>query len=110
MFPYSTHVREPYGKLRFPHPLLRIADRFVCLPGAGEADRLVVRDVAGTCVRRGPVQRRGFDIPRLLELDLKFEMPVLDAEKLLGTQRRSEERRVGKEWVSTCRSRCVPSH
>src|SRR3546814_19512499 len=23
---------------------------------------------------------------------------------------RSEERRVGKEWVSTCRSRCAPSH
>src|SRR3546814_15508705 len=25
-------------------------------------------------------------------------------------QARSEERRVGKEWVSTCRSRWVPSH
>src|SRR3546814_11941443 len=24
--------------------------------------------------------------------------------------RRSEERRVGKEWVSTCRSRCAPYH
>src|SRR3546814_1685467 len=23
---------------------------------------------------------------------------------------RSEERRVGKEWVSTCRSRCTPLH
>src|SRR3546814_10952670 len=26
------------------------------------------------------------------------------------TRRRSEERRVGKECVSTCRSRCAPSH
>src|SRR3546814_18214879 len=26
------------------------------------------------------------------------------------TQLRSEERRVGKEWVSTCRFRCTPYH
>src|SRR3546814_14507917 len=30
---------------------------------------------------------------------------VLDA-----LRERSEERRVGKEWVSTCRSRCSPYH
>src|SRR3546814_12315510 len=28
----------------------------------------------------------------------------------LSTGRRSEERRVGKEWVSTCRSRWSPDH
>src|SRR3546814_13823932 len=31
-------------------------------------------------------------------------------ERGLGAKRRSEERRVGKEWVSTCRSRWSPSH
>src|SRR3546814_16193266 len=29
---------------------------------------------------------------------------------VVGTMLRSEERRVGKEWVSTCRSRWEPSH
>src|SRR3546814_18849852 len=29
---------------------------------------------------------------------------------LMGTALRSEERRVGKEWVSTCRSRWSPFH
>src|SRR3546814_14022874 len=29
---------------------------------------------------------------------------------IVGQQRRSEERRVGKECVITCRSRCSPNH
>src|SRR3546814_13765037 len=33
-----------------------------------------------------------------------------DAAKIAFTQFRSEERRVGKECVSTCRSRCSPYH
>src|SRR3546814_19455701 len=36
--------------------------------------------------------------------------PVVPQQLLSAHQRRSEERRVGKECVSTCRSRWSPSH
>src|SRR3546814_14124877 len=35
---------------------------------------------------------------------------MLEAGVHFGHQTRSEERRVGKEWVSTCRSRWSPYH
>src|SRR3546814_12717899 len=38
------------------------------------------------------------------------EGPKLAAEAAPTTAARSEERRVGKECVSTCRSRCSPTH
>src|SRR3546814_21076217 len=100
----QTTERQSAGLMEPTQPtVLRIADRFACLPGGGESDRLDVRDVARMRVRRGPVQRGGFDIPRLLEHDLELEVPVLDPGELPGVAR-SEERRVGKECVSTCRS------
>src|SRR3546814_15361434 len=37
--------------------------------------------------------------------------PTFQGEKInVFMSFRSEERRVGKEWVSTCRSRCAPVH
>src|SRR3546814_15919768 len=83
LFPYTTLFRS------------RIADRFACLPGGGESDRLDVRDVARMRVRRGPVQRGGFDIPRLLEHDLELEVPVLDPGELPGIERCAHHRRDG---------------
>src|SRR3546814_16600725 len=47
--------------------------------------------------------------PDYPEHDLKNEQRVR-LEKALGGARRSEERRVGKECVSTCRSRWSPYH
>src|SRR3546814_15384141 len=48
----------------------------------------------------------------LLLLDLVFVFSVVQnfANRRLGIWRRSEERRVGKECVSTCRSRWWPYH
>src|SRR3546814_19444134 len=40
-------------------------------------------------------------------IDMGIEPDVVDA---LPSSERSEERRVGKECVSTCRSRCWPYH
>src|SRR3546814_18786088 len=50
----------------------------------------------------------------LLTVDEACERYGLTLEEFAGWQRavdrRSEERRVGKECVSTCRSRCTPYH
>src|SRR3546814_8350124 len=45
-----------------------------------------------------------------LELGLVHAAVEMIEEHLLGQRRRSEERRVGKECVSTCRSRWSPYH
>src|SRR3546814_12131524 len=37
-------------------------------------------------------------------------LPGYQSEIHLRAEARSEERRVGKAWVSTCRSRCAPDH
>src|SRR3546814_13514836 len=42
--------------------------------------------------------------------DLIFAGRYAEAEALADAEVRSEERRVGKECVSTCRSRCAPYH
>src|SRR3546814_19377288 len=46
---------------------------------------------------------------RFLQLCEAFDIPVLSLSDTPGNMR-SEERRVGKECVSTCRSRWSPSH
>src|SRR3546814_11765932 len=41
----------------------------------------------------------------------RADQPVADLRRLLGAEAaRSAERRVGKEWVSTCRAGWSPSH
>src|SRR3546814_4456507 len=42
--------------------------------------------------------------------DLDVAVPLFEEELLARALRRSEERRVGKECVSTCRSRWSPYH
>src|SRR3546814_17673914 len=75
------------------------------------------------------IWRRSFDTPPPpLEPGSEFDLskdrryagiPIPSTESLKDTiarvlpsweDRRSEERRVGKEWVSTCRSRWSPDH
>src|SRR3546814_2364516 len=48
--------------------------------------------------------RHGYNV-RTLSKNIEFHIPLLHEEK-----ERSEERRVGKECVSTCRSRWSPYH
>src|SRR3546814_11073904 len=82
-------------RLALPQHLARAA-----LVGSGdmraESDRLALQPVADALVQPG--ERAAADEQDVGGVDL----PVL----LLGL--RSEERRVGKECVSTCRSRCSP--
>src|SRR3546814_17951518 len=53
-------------------------------------------------------------ISRLASTALAFQRVVVIARRWIFGARiarpRSEERRVGKEWVSTCRSRWAPDH
>src|SRR3546814_9746931 len=42
--------------------------------------------------------------------DLLAELPFAGGQPVQGSRHRSEERRVGKECVSTCRSRWSPYH
>src|SRR3546814_16443203 len=39
------------------------------------------------------------------DIGAQLGVPSLGRIRIVGVQMRSEERRVGKEWVSTCRSR-----
>src|SRR3546814_15565175 len=48
--------------------------------------------------------------PRRVEHGFRRSIDVIEGEVSVFTVVRSEERRVGKECVSTCRSRCSPYH
>src|SRR3546814_13152228 len=58
------------------------------------------------------------DVARVIETAKAVNIPtdqqvlhVLTQEFIVDSQEdRSEERRVGKKWVSPCRSRCAPGH
>src|SRR3546814_14288685 len=56
----------------------------------------------------GPIQRMTGAMKRLADRDLEVIIPYVDRGAELGE--RSEERRVGKECVSKCRSRWSPDH
>src|SRR3546814_15032325 len=56
-------------------------------------------------------KRMAEDLTEFLhEAGLKVRYMHSDVETLERIEIRSEERRVGKECVSTCRSRCAPYH
>src|SRR3546814_10307809 len=48
--------------------------------------------------------------PELLAMVPDIYMPMLQTAEVVAKRYRSEERRVGKECVSTCRSRWSPYH
>src|SRR3546814_13099281 len=93
LFPYTTLVRSFLGAFLGGDSLATL--RSVLLeaeaarPAARTHPRIDVRSAGDLLVRAG------------------FALPVADTETLTV---RSEERRVGKECVSTCRSRWSPSH
>src|SRR3546814_18667159 len=74
---------------------------------------MVVGDRLGDILQQhGLTRTRRRDDQRALALALRAD-EVDDARRLVLDGRvdgRSEERRVGKEWVSTCRSRWSPYH
>src|SRR3546814_14021470 len=78
-----------------------------------------VADALGRYLPCKPVidarSKQGFQLlPCLISIRIAreqaFERELLDCLALQGRQRRSEERRVGKECVSTCRYRWLPYH
>src|SRR3546814_11698746 len=58
-----------------------------------------------------PVDRAGVETPVQVgdEDSLRIDARRAQAQ-IIAEDARSEERRVGKEWVSTCRSRWAPYH
>src|SRR3546814_11248203 len=98
---WSSDVCSSDLELQHPEPALALADDMV------------------RAIRRGHVaqnRRDGADVVeigagRILDARVALHQ---DAERPLRTRRllrrRSEERRGGKEWVSTCRSRWSPDH
>src|SRR3546814_13648638 len=75
--------------------------RFIVLQGAGER----YFAAGGDLVDLSSVRTRG--AARAMSVESR---DALDAIRACDVPVRSEARRVGKEWVSTCRSRWWPSH
>src|SRR3546814_11972262 len=74
-----------------------------CPDGAGEADNVVLRTEGYDAAAYDEHQR-------LPHWDIGAELGILDGERAAKISGRSEERGVGKEYVSTCRSRWSPYH
>src|SRR3546814_12952831 len=87
------------------------------LAGAGEPDfQLVAVAAADRLLKHGQIlvealQGREHRVPvRKEDVPPHHRIARRDAGEVAETARRSEERRVGKECVSTCRSRWAPYH
>src|SRR3546814_14595913 len=89
LFPYTTLFRSEIKRRDPSIPVLVIS-------GHGNLDTAV------TAIRRGAAD--------FIEKPFEAERLLLMVERATETERRSEERSVGKECVSTCRSRWSPYH
>src|SRR3546814_16058320 len=92
--PSSRRLHQPDRR-----PRLRRADR----GGADAADRHVVRAVQHPRPLLAHLEQLSWPLPRQKDRDA-------DSRRQRRIAVRSEERRVGKECVSTCRSRWSPYH
>src|SRR3546814_14219915 len=111
LFPYTTLFRssaESFAALRRRHDAVLIATgvykaRDIKAPGVGLRNIFPAMDFLTASNRKGLGDR----VPA-------FDDGTLDANGkavvVIGGGDRSEERRVGKECVSTCRSRWSPYH
>src|SRR3546814_13952459 len=88
------------GEVRVNHPLELAGDR-VYLMGNGYAPTITIRDAEGQEIYRNSV-------PFLPQDNNMTSLGVIKVADGLPEQIRSEERRVGKECVSTCRARWAP--
>src|SRR3546814_15023993 len=85
----------------------RLADDVVPLPGAKELlDTLTAMSVPWAIATSGRIETAGVNL-RALGVDPDKNVVVTRDQVRFA---RSEERRVGKECVSTCRSRWSPYH
>src|SRR3546814_13624281 len=109
-----------FEELGLSAPLLRaIADAGYTTPTPIQAQAiphlLMGRDIIGIA-QTGTGKTAGFTLPMIEALSTgraRARMPrslILEPTRELAAQVRSEERRVGKECVSTCRSRWSPYH
>src|SRR3546814_11616929 len=101
---------------------MRISDwsSDVCSSDLQRALRALEQDAAAgaACLVKLEPDRRGiFENLRRDRLDLGqqsgavgFRRTEATAQRVVMRQQRSEERRVGQEWVRTCRSRWAPDH
>src|SRR3546814_12821128 len=87
------------------HPLQRLAQRLIGADPAGDDQRRQARLPKGSATFDG----QGFD-HSLLERQRDVAAGLLGFVARAAALLRSEERRVGKECVSTCRSRWSPDH
>src|SRR3546814_13432145 len=95
LFPYTTLFRSLTASFR-PLPALNL----------GWVDALIV---IGSPVRGlRPVDALRFETEKVPKPTRRTSSPFLSAPEIESN--RSEERRVGKECVSTCRSRGSPDH
>src|SRR3546814_18095406 len=82
--PFGCHAMRRTGSVRAQYRKVHTVQKWVC------------RRYWSCCATKTCLQRSSCRVGQQ-----SFTRSVL---------RRSEERRVGKEWVSTCRSRCSPYH
>src|SRR3546814_13465324 len=98
-FPYTTLFRSDRGdvvkRLRIQPELLRQRERL-----AGRDHRRAEDHVVADLGR----------LPRAVGTGVDHRLAHIGEERFGALERRSEERRVGKEGVSTCRSRWSPYH
>src|SRR3546814_17243886 len=112
----------PFGPAR-QRAAERRGQRETPLSGAvGDDAHRVAAEFVPALEHTGRVARLGLHDPALTRRDLKRVArvdravgrlgcrPVAAGEQQADREKRSEERRVGKEWVSTCRSRWSPYH
>src|SRR3546814_18848883 len=83
-------------------------DRRADLSGMDEITRGRLRKAAASGINRAVLERLATDDPSAALSRMEQLRDTLTGEDV--TALRSEERRVGKECVSTCRSRWSPSH
>src|SRR3546814_18339760 len=88
---------------------MRISDwsSDVCSSDLEIARVFVLRIDGRERIERGALEERDLDIAREA---MEAQEPALALDPVEGRVPRSEERRVGKECVSTCRSRWSPYH
>src|SRR3546814_18065142 len=123
LFPYTTLFRslDVERRVRRQHPVQRLGD----LAGRGQRRGVAGGDGAAVAVRTaaaggvgfqhphaaaGIEQRQGAGQPDHPAADHQHVIAFAHVASLRPSSRRSEERRVGKEYVRTCSTRWSPYH
>src|SRR3546814_16966802 len=103
------------GRLAGVHPVDLGAAVFDAIADRNDFDTKAIDDVITGCVSQGGQQTMDLGRNAVLASRLPDSIPAVTIDRQCGSSQqamafRSEERRVGKECVSTCRSRGSPYH